>query len=144
MHGRIFHGCIHCFSIFSYSIWSKVVFRSLYLQSKNASVLIRSVSITNGICGMYFPLVSSLCWSHNAINIFSKEKQIKTVTSYMWTCTETCGPNEFSCSRTREECIPFNRVCDLKPDCLEGEDEVHCDGRCHTDSPVMEQDMHLN
>ncbi|KAF5282013.1 hypothetical protein FQA39_LY00537 [Lamprigera yunnana] len=45
----------------------------------------------------------------------------------------TCQHNEFQC-RTGE-CIYLARVCDGSRDCLEGEDEEHCDGihRCSTE-----------
>ncbi|XP_056001675.1 G-protein coupled receptor GRL101-like [Ostrea edulis] len=39
---------------------------------------------------------------------------------------EMCDATEFSCSRSRDECIPLNRVCDVKPDCLMEEDEKDC------------------
>ncbi|XP_056005432.1 uncharacterized protein LOC125660105 [Ostrea edulis] len=39
---------------------------------------------------------------------------------------EMCDATEFSCSRSSDECIPLNRVCDLKPDCLMEEDEKDC------------------
>ncbi|XP_061179593.1 G-protein coupled receptor GRL101-like [Saccostrea echinata] len=39
---------------------------------------------------------------------------------------EKCGPNEFKCSNISDECIPFDKVCDLEPDCIGGEDEKRC------------------
>ncbi|XP_061171655.1 G-protein coupled receptor GRL101-like [Saccostrea echinata] len=40
---------------------------------------------------------------------------------------EYCGPDEFRCSRARNECIPLTKVCDFKTDCLYKEDEQLCD-----------------
>ncbi|XP_061179591.1 G-protein coupled receptor GRL101-like [Saccostrea echinata] len=40
---------------------------------------------------------------------------------------KTCSPDEFRCSDKRDECIPLDKVCDLKSDCLKGEDEAHCE-----------------
>ncbi|XP_061194819.1 uncharacterized protein LOC133202983 [Saccostrea echinata] len=39
----------------------------------------------------------------------------------------SCSPDEFRCSPYRVECVPLSRVCDLQPDCLNGEDEKGCD-----------------
>ncbi|XP_062611991.1 G-protein coupled receptor GRL101-like [Saccostrea cucullata] len=38
-----------------------------------------------------------------------------------------CGQNEFRCHINRAECVPLSKVCDLQPDCLNGEDEKECD-----------------
>ncbi|XP_061170948.1 G-protein coupled receptor GRL101-like [Saccostrea echinata] len=40
---------------------------------------------------------------------------------------KTCSPDEFRCSDKRDECIPLDKVCDLKSDCLKGEDEALCE-----------------
>ncbi|XP_062583977.1 G-protein coupled receptor GRL101-like [Saccostrea cucullata] len=39
---------------------------------------------------------------------------------------EKCGPHEFKCSDTSDECVPFDKVCDLEPDCIAEEDENNC------------------
>ncbi|XP_062592238.1 G-protein coupled receptor GRL101-like, partial [Saccostrea cucullata] len=39
---------------------------------------------------------------------------------------EKCGTSEFKCSDVSDECIPLNKVCDLEPDCIGGEDEKSC------------------
>lgn len=54
-------------------------------------------------------------------------------TSYKPTNLSTCSVNEFYCSPGH--CIPQSFVCDNQVDCLDGEDEKHCDGHvgCKSD-----------